>query len=156
MMAAICTNVEVIFLAVMTFLVFSQVVSRYVFSYSFAWVEELARYLMIWMAYVGAAALFKDDNHIRMDLVYNKFPQKVRICLSLLFGLLQIAFLVMLFKLGLNYAESVDIVVSPTLRISLRWPAMIISISSVLMILFILAHMIRTIVDLTGRTFTDD
>jgi TRAP-type C4-dicarboxylate transport system permease small subunit len=156
MMAAVCTNVEVFFLAVMTFLVFSQVVSRYVFSYSFAWVEELARYLMIWMAFFGAAALFKDDSHIRMDLVYNKFPHKVRSCLSLLFGLSQIAFLVMLFKLGLNFAESVDIVVSPTLRISLRWPAMIIPISSLLMIFFILSHMIRTIIGLAGKTLTDD
>jgi TRAP-type C4-dicarboxylate transport system permease small subunit len=156
MMAAICTNVEVIFLAVMTFLVFSQVVSRYLFSYSFAWVEALARYLMIWMAFFGAASLFKDDAHIRMDLVYNKFPQKVRSCLGLLFELFEIAFLVMLFKLGLQYAESVSIVIDPTLRLSMRWPAMIISISSVLMIFFILSHMIQTVISLTGRTLTDD
>ncbi len=156
MMAAICTNVEVIFLAIMTFLVFFQVVTRYLFSYSIAWVEELARYLMIWMAFLGAASLFKDDSHIRMDLVYNKFPQGVRNFLGLLFGLLQIAFLVMLFKLGLEYAESVDIVVSPTLRISMRWPAMIISISSVMMIFFILSYMVQTVVRLTGRTLTDN
>ena len=156
MMAAICTNVEVIFLAIMTFLVFFQVVTRYLFSYSIAWVEELTRYLMIWMAFLGAAALFKDDSHIRMDLVYNKFPQVVRTYLDLLFGLFQVAFLVMLFKLGLEYAESVDIVVSPTLRISMRWPAMIISISSVIMIFFILAYIIQTVIGLTGRTLTDD
>jgi TRAP-type C4-dicarboxylate transport system permease small subunit len=156
MMAAICTNVEVIFLGIMTFLVFSQVVTRYLFSYSLAWVEALARYLMIWMAFLGAASLFKDDSHIRMDLVYNKVPQGVRTFLGLLFGLLQIAFLVMLFKLGLEYAESVSIVISPTLRISMRWPAMIISISSVVMIFFILSHMVRTVIGLTGRTLTDD
>lgn len=156
MIAAICTNAEVIFLAIMTFLVFFQVVTRYLFSYSLAWVEELARYLMIWMAFVGAASLFKDNDHIRMDLVYNKFPQGVRTFLGLLFGLFQVAFLVMLFKLGLEYAESVDIVISPTLRISMRWPAMIISISSAVMIFFILSHMVRTVIDLTGRTLTDD
>jgi C4-dicarboxylate transporter DctQ subunit len=155
-MAAICTNAEMILLAIMTFFVFSQVVTRYLFSYSVAWVEEFTRYLMIWMAFLGAAPLFKDDGHIRVDLVYNRFPQGVRSCLSLLFGLFQIAFLIMLFKLGLEYSESVSIVISPTLRISMRWPAMVISISSVVMIFFILSHMVRTIIGLTGRTLTDD
>jgi len=156
MMAAICTNAEVILLAIMTFLVFSQVVTRYLFSYSVAWVEELARYLMIWMAFLGAAPLFKDDGHIRVDVAYNRFPQGVRSYLGLLFGLFQIAFLTMLFKLGLEYSESVSIVISPTLRISMRWPAIVISVSSVVMIFFILSHMVLTVIGLTGRMLTDD
>lgn len=156
MAAAVCGNVEVFFLAVMTFLVFFQVVTRYLFSYSMAWVEELARYLMIWMAFIGSAPLFRDDEHIRMDLFYKKFSQAAHGWIDLLFGSLQIAFLVMLFKLGLNYAKSVDIVTSPTLMISMRWPALIISISSALMIFFILARMIQTLVGLTGRELADE
>lgn len=156
LIATICADVEAIFLGIMTFFVFFQVITRYVFSYSTAWIEELVRYLMIWMAFCGAARLFKDGSYIRMDMVYNKFPHGVRSYLNLIFGLVQTAFLVMLAKLGLNYSESVAIVISPTLRISMRWPALIISISSVVMIFFILSNMVQAVVGLAGRKLSDD
>ena len=147
-MAAAIGNIEIVFMALMTLLVFFQIVTRYVFSYSLAWSEELARYLMIWAALLGASPIFKDNQHIRLDLVYGRLPQMVRVWLNLLYEMCQIVFLVMLFKLGLQYVESMEIMTSTTLRISMRWPTMIIPICSVLMIIFILAHMIQTISDL--------
>ena len=155
-MEAACANLERVLLAAMTVLVFFQVITRYFFSYTLAWVEELTIYLMIWMAYLGSAALFKDNDHIRLNLVINKFSKKARVYLYLLLEVIQIAFLIMLFKLGLDYIESVEIVTSTTLRISMRWPVMIISISALLMIFFILSHAINTIMSLIGLTSTGD
>lgn len=137
-------------------MVFALVVSRYLFSYSFAWVEALTRYLMIWMAFLGAAALFRDNDHIRMDLVYKKLPKLYRNILDLLLSLAQIVFLVMLFRLGLQYMESVSFIDSPTLEISMRWPTLIIPVSSLLMIFFIFFNLIDTIFRIAGRTSSND
>ena len=153
----ICENIEIIFLALMTAMVFGLVVSRYVFSYSFAWVEELTRYLMIWAAYLGAAALFKDDDHIRMGLLYNKIPEKGRAILDLVMGMLQLAFMATLIILGFQYSESVRLFVVVTLNnLSMYWVTLIIPISAILMVVILLFNLIHTAMRLAGKFMPTD
>lgn len=148
----LCENIEVLFLALMTIMVFALVVSRYVFSYSFAWIEELTRYMMIWAAFLGAAALFKDDDHIRMDLVYKKLSERWRTAFDLVFGLLQMGFLVFLTILGLQYSESARLFVVATLNnMSMYWVTLIIPVSSALAAVIILFNIIRIIGRLPGN-----
>ena len=148
----LCENIEVIFLSLMTAMVFTLVVSRYLFSYSFAWIEELTRYLMIWAAYLGAVALFKDDDHIRMDLFYSKLSKRQRAILDLIFGFAQIVFLVFLTILGVQYSNSVRLFAVETLNnLSMGWVTLIIPISSVLMVVIIFYNFIRTVNRLTGK-----
>ena len=40
-------------LAVIVVLSFSQVVSRYVFSFSISWAQELVTYLLVWLVFMG-------------------------------------------------------------------------------------------------------
>ena len=152
LIVTLCENTEVIFLSLMTAMVFILVVSRYVFSYSFAWIEELTRYLMIWAAYLGAAALFKDDEHIRMDLLYCKLPGLPRAILDLIFGLAQITFLAFLTILGFQYSSSVRLFVIETLgNLSMYWVTLIIPISSALMVVIISFNFIRTLSQLIKK-----
>jgi TRAP-type C4-dicarboxylate transport system permease small subunit len=148
--AEICINIEMILLCIMTIMVFALVVSRYVFSYSFAWVEALSRYMMIWMAFLSAAVLFKDNSHLCMDIVYRKLSERMKCFLDLGFGLLQIAFLIMLAKLSIQYTQSVSFIVSPTLGISMFWPSLVMPVSVILMIFFILFRMITNLLELSG------
>jgi TRAP-type C4-dicarboxylate transport system permease small subunit len=55
-------------------LVFSGALSRYVFSYSIAWSEELARFFFLWGALFGAAAACKYGQHGGIPLLVDKFP----------------------------------------------------------------------------------
>ena len=151
-----CAYIEMIFLSLMTIMVFALVVSRYLFSYSFAWVEELTLFLMIWMAFLGAAMLFRDNDHLSMDLVYKKLSRTHRNILDLLFGLAQIAFLIMLFRLGIQYMDSVGFIISPTLGISMRWPTLIIPVMSLLMIFFIFSNLIDTVFRIVRRSTSND
>lgn len=50
-------------------LVFAQVLTRYVFLYSVPWMEELTRFLMIWMVLLGTAVAVKQKQHIVIDVV---------------------------------------------------------------------------------------
>lgn len=47
---------------------FVQVVTRYVFNYSFTWYEELGRYLGVFVTFLGAAAGVKSGSHFVMNL----------------------------------------------------------------------------------------
>ncbi|PIW02243.1 MAG: TRAP transporter small permease, partial [Deltaproteobacteria bacterium CG17_big_fil_post_rev_8_21_14_2_50_51_6] len=46
---------------------FVQVVSRYMFNYSFTWYEELSRYIGVFVAFLGAATGVKYGMHFSMD-----------------------------------------------------------------------------------------
>lgn len=51
---------------------FVQVVTRYVFNYSFTWYEELGRYLGVFITFLGAAIGVKTGSHFAMDLFVTK------------------------------------------------------------------------------------
>ncbi|MCG8685138.1 MAG: TRAP transporter small permease [Desulfobacterales bacterium] len=51
---------------------FVQVISRYVFNYSFTWFEELGRYLGVFIAFLGASMGVKSGSHFTMDLIVSK------------------------------------------------------------------------------------
>lgn len=57
-------------------LVFSGALSRYVFSYSIAWSEELARFFFLWGGLFGAAAACKYGEHGGIPLLVDKFPPR--------------------------------------------------------------------------------
>ncbi len=55
-------------MAVMTILVFVQVVMRYVFSNSLSWSEELARFIFMWVSWIGASYAVKERTHFRVEM----------------------------------------------------------------------------------------
>jgi TRAP-type mannitol/chloroaromatic compound transport system permease small subunit len=57
-------------------LVCIDVVIRYVFSNSSAWIMELEWHLFSLIFLIGAAYAFKHDRHVRVDLFYSKFSAK--------------------------------------------------------------------------------
>ena len=73
--------------------VFTQFFTRYVLNDSAAWTEEIARYLLIAVVFVGAAVGVAKNNHIQVDFFYRYLPQKVGYVLALLVDALRTAFL---------------------------------------------------------------
>lgn len=50
-------------------LTFVQVVLRTVFEAPQTWLEEVSRYIFVWVVFLGAALAFFRDNHVRLDIV---------------------------------------------------------------------------------------
>ena len=46
-----------------------QVVSRFVMDLPFVWTEELTASLVIWMTFLGAAAVQRQDKQVRVELI---------------------------------------------------------------------------------------
>ena len=64
---------------------FIEVIRREVFSYSSIWGEEIVRYSFIYLAWIGAAAAVRERAHIRIDVVLNYVPARVK-ALLYIFG----------------------------------------------------------------------
>jgi TRAP-type C4-dicarboxylate transport system permease small subunit len=58
-------------MAIMTVIVFIQVVMRYVFSNSLSWSEELARFIFLWLSWMGASYAVKERSHFRVEMFAN-------------------------------------------------------------------------------------
>ena len=68
----------VFFCAGIVLLIFFGVLSRFVFHYSIAWSEELARYFFLWGALFGAAAACKTGQHGGIPLLVDRFSPGAR------------------------------------------------------------------------------
>jgi C4-dicarboxylate transporter DctQ subunit len=62
----------------MIIVVFLQVFFRYVVHYSLPWSEELARYLMTWVVFIGAAMGAREGVHIGVEAFVKAMPWAFR------------------------------------------------------------------------------
>ena len=72
--------------------VFYQFLTRYVFNDSAAWTEEIARYLLIGVVFVGAAIGVRRNNHIQVDLLFRYLPPRAGRVLATVVDAVRIAF----------------------------------------------------------------
>lgn len=72
--------------------VFYQFLTRYVANDSAAWTEEIARYELIAVVFIGAAVGIVKNNHIQVDFFYRHMPKQLCRVLSGLVDLLRTGF----------------------------------------------------------------
>ncbi|QIZ68031.1 TRAP transporter small permease [Geobacillus subterraneus] len=65
-------------LALMSILVFGNVVLRYGFNSGITWSEEMSRFLFIWMSFFGAIGALKDNDHLGVDTLLRKLPSSAK------------------------------------------------------------------------------
>jgi len=90
--------------------VFYQFITRYVLNDSASWTEEIARYLLIAVVFVGATIGVAKNSQIQVDFFYRHMPAAVGFWLSRAVDVLRIAFFAtavvltgqMMLKLGSN------------------------------------------------------
>jgi C4-dicarboxylate transporter, DctQ subunit len=63
-------------MAIASFLITLQVLLRYVFNYSISWAEELTRYAIVWMSFIGAGMGIRKGAHISVDLLFVFLPDR--------------------------------------------------------------------------------
>jgi TRAP-type C4-dicarboxylate transport system permease small subunit len=81
------------FFWVLAGVIFYQFFTRYALNDSASWTEEIARYLLICVVFVGAAINVRKDNHIQVDFFYRFMPRWLSRALSTAVDAARIAFL---------------------------------------------------------------
>jgi len=70
--------------ACMSVIVCMQVISRYFFSYSFQWAEEMGRYFFIWSTMLACACATHTHLHIGVDILVSNLKGKAQLAVKLL------------------------------------------------------------------------
>jgi TRAP-type C4-dicarboxylate transport system permease small subunit len=56
-------------------IVFLQFFTRYVLNDSLAWTEEIARYALMWLTFIGAAIVTRKNMHISVEVLLHYMPK---------------------------------------------------------------------------------
>lgn len=96
-------NVCALLMAVTLTLLTYQVVLRSL-RMSNAWSEELARYLFIWLIFMGASMAAQQVAHITIDTMLKIWPKKIRRYMQIIGVLIWIAFCIIIIYYSANYA----------------------------------------------------
>ena len=86
-------------------IVTAEVTLRYLFSHSMIFTEELSRYLMVWIVFLGSALAIRDGSHIRIQILVNRLGPRLQQIVKLAAYALIIAFLIDLQIEEAKYAE---------------------------------------------------
>jgi TRAP-type C4-dicarboxylate transport system permease small subunit len=78
---------------IMAAIVFYQVYTRYVLSDSAGWTEEIARYFLVAVVFIGAAMSVRKNNHIQVDYFYRLMPKAMARVLSTCVDVVRCVFL---------------------------------------------------------------
>jgi TRAP-type C4-dicarboxylate transport system permease small subunit len=129
---------------------FVQVVCRYGLDASLSWSEELARYLFVWIIFLGSASAARRGQHMAVDLLAGILPRGLRKWSALLVLLITAGFFLTFGLLALQLTENAMQQTSSGLEIPVGWVYAAGPIGAALTLLHLSNGMIRTYAGLTA------
>lgn len=106
---------------------------RYVLGDPLLWTEEAARYLMIWIALIGASVCIRHGEHVRVEMLVRLLPSALRKAVDVIVAALILVFLGVLVWIGGGMALEATRQTSPALGIPMAVPLAVIPLSGALM-----------------------
>lgn len=136
-------------LALMVVIILAQVILRYVFSDSLIWGEEMARFMMIAAALIGAVIAHAHGSHIRFELLEHLLPRAAHRAMMIMSEMITLAIALGLLYAGYELSEFNADQESLTTGISMLY---IYSLIPVAMALFTCVSIDRLLGALRGRS----
>ena len=81
-------------------IIFYGVIMRYVFNDARSWVDEISQYMIIWGTLIGTSVALRNNHHIKVDMLFNVFPNKVKYFVTLFAHTVGVGFGVFLIYYG--------------------------------------------------------
>ena len=105
--------------SVMAVVLTLQIFMRYVVNMPLVWSEELARYLFVWVTFIGAGYGVRQKIHISMEVLYIRLPRKLKLAITLATNVLSILAFAYLVPWGLEVLKDQASIKSSAMQISM-------------------------------------
>lgn len=133
-------------LIIMTLAVFAQVVFRFVLEQPLAWSEELSRYLMIWITFLGASLAIEKKAHPMIEIFATYLPGPIQQVVQVIAMLFSSVFYGLLIYFGGQFAVRSFGQLTPAMGLPIGYVYLIIPISGVLLLISSFAQIEKIIV----------
>lgn len=122
-------------LASMVIVIWISVFTRYVMNDPISWGEQVAKYLMIWAAFLGASIGIREGSHIAVNVLVDMLPRVLQRVVAVIVLLITVSFLGGCVYFGVNFAIKVSGHTDPMVgEMSMAWPYSAIPVGCVLML----------------------
>ena len=144
-------RITFVLVCLITVCVFVQVFVRYVLQKPlFLWSEELARYFLIWMVFLGVGVGVKNDAHFAMDVLPPLLGRRWGAALRLFNDLCMGSILILLTLAGLRFSYFGLYQNSPNLEILMVWIFAAIPIGGVLALIYLVERIQQRLREMRG------
>lgn len=83
----------------------TNVLARYLFSAGTVWSQELEWHLLVPLVLFGMSYSMRHGEHVRVDILYAKFPDRAKVIVDLVSALLCVALSVLVIWFSLHYVQ---------------------------------------------------
>jgi len=124
-----------IILTIMLVVVSAQIWYRFVLNDPLTWSEEVARYLFVWISFLGSAVGVRYNVHLGIDLIDKILSPKGRKIMTVLVNLLMQIFLGVVIIWGIRILHVVQFQKSASLGIPMTYPYLAVPVGASFMLL---------------------
>lgn len=125
-----------LFLGVITLIIFSEVVTRFLLNYTPPGTEEIATFCFIWFVLFGSVTATKKYSHVKIEILVSRFGPRKRLLLTIIVDALVIFFSVYLALYGYTYMQLEMLSRSAILEIPEGFFILPIPLCAVLMVIY--------------------
>lgn len=122
-------------LALMAAVVGWNVAARYSGLGSLPWSDELARYTMIWLTFLGSGLALREGAHVAIANAQEALPAPAQYALRWVILLILFGFFAFMVWVGIDYMNRMSIQKSAALRLPMKWVYAAMPVGFALMIL---------------------
>ena len=128
-LVAIVRLVCIVLATALFVIVIAAIVARYGFGRAVSWTEEVPRYLLIWVSFLGAAVCVVKREHVGFELLFDSLPPRLRRAMAIFIGLLILGFGWITLRYGIVFVEDFGSDLMETIPFTNYWyyPAMPVS-----------------------------
>lgn len=135
----------------MSIAVVIQVIFRYILHQPIFWSEEIPRFILIWLTFLGSALAMKNQSHLSTSLFTNRLAKQKRMWVQFFANLLSLWFLLIVVWGGII----IVILTMPNRTTALQMPAGLVYLAApvggILMIIYLLKNTIELFKDSKNR-----
>ena len=143
----------ILMLAVMSVIIFANVTLRYTTNQSIEWAEEVARYMMVWLTFLGAGPVLRYGGHIAVENLQDTLPIAWARAIRVFIAVMLTGVFIFIIWYGLIYVDRVQYQMTPTTQVSMSWVYGAMPAGGVLLLL----HWLLIVRDyVLTRTFASD
>lgn len=145
----LCKVLLIVAISVLIIVMTAQIIARAGFNVGISWADGLARYMLIWSTFLGAACAMKENSHITLTFIPDKLKGNALKWYSLAIGVLIFIFVLVMCYIGISVVKLVWPQKADSIAISVAFIYLAIPFAHIVM----LVHLLTNYIELmrTGR-----
>ncbi|MDR0827058.1 MAG: TRAP transporter small permease [Desulfovibrio sp.] len=125
--------------------VFVQVITRYCFSYTPSYGEELARYMFVWVVFLSLPIVAKRGGHMAIEMITVRLKGQALKTIRIAADIFTLAFLALMVVQGTFMTIKSSIQTSAALEIPMSWVYCVMPIGCLIMLANVLCNFVNLI-----------